>query len=202
MEEREDYYAIMGLNFSTFDDAKLKKAYKKLVLKHHPDKNEGKESDFFHKIQRAYTVLTDEQKKLEYDKVIKAKIFQQKKDNEMDVNRKRMKTKLEEKEREVKKRKMEEEKIQRDKEIEKERLRQKYSTETANLKKNLNDNLNNNFNNNSERENIKKTTTKFSREFKTEKDKSFAELFDIDVPSIDEFNSFEEKVFQLIDSLS
>ena len=118
MEEREDFYGIMGLTFQTFSEEKLKKAYKKIVLKHHPDKNEGKESEIWHKIQRAYATLTDEQKKNEYDKGIKAKIFQQKKEEEMDVNRKRMKTKLEEKEREVKKRKLEEEKIKREKESE------------------------------------------------------------------------------------
>lgn len=50
---QEDYYNILGVAKSS-SDKDIKKAYKKLTLKHHPDK--GGSPDQFKKIQEAYEV--------------------------------------------------------------------------------------------------------------------------------------------------
>ena len=59
-----DYYETLGVNHTT--DAKgIKNAYRKLASKHHPDK--GGNAEQFKKVQEAYDVLGDPQKKHEYD---------------------------------------------------------------------------------------------------------------------------------------
>jgi len=59
-----DYYHTLGVNHTT--DAKgIKNAYRKLASKHHPDK--GGDQEEFKKIQKAYDVLGDAQKRAEYD---------------------------------------------------------------------------------------------------------------------------------------
>jgi molecular chaperone DnaJ len=68
MSER-DYYEILGVTKNT--DAKaIKKAYKRLAMKHHPDRNkDNKEAaeKTFKEIQKAYSILSDEQKRQAYD---------------------------------------------------------------------------------------------------------------------------------------
>ena len=64
---KRDYYEILGVN----KDAKkeeIKKAYRKLVKKYHPDvsKEEGTEEKF-KEVQEAYEVLSDETKRKAYD---------------------------------------------------------------------------------------------------------------------------------------
>ena len=64
--ENKDYYGSLGLNdMASIED--IKKAYKKLRLMHHPDKNGGKSSEKFIEIQEAYTILSDEEKRKIYD---------------------------------------------------------------------------------------------------------------------------------------
>ena len=61
----KNYYNILQLNKNaTIDD--IKKSYKKLALKHHPDRNNGNEEKF-KEITEAYEVLSDPQKKHQYD---------------------------------------------------------------------------------------------------------------------------------------
>lgn len=61
-----DYYNILGLsNDVSFDE--IKKAYRKLILVHHPDKNGGQSSDEFIKIQIAYETLSNPELRKEYD---------------------------------------------------------------------------------------------------------------------------------------
>jgi DnaJ-class molecular chaperone len=59
-----DYYSILGVSKSASQD-EIKKAYRKLAIRHHPDKG-GDEAEF-KKINEAYQVLSDPQKRASYD---------------------------------------------------------------------------------------------------------------------------------------
>lgn len=63
-----DYYKSLGLEKGATAD-EIKKAYRKLAIKYHPDKNPGDKSaeDKFKEINEAYAVLSDPQKKAQYD---------------------------------------------------------------------------------------------------------------------------------------
>jgi curved DNA-binding protein len=65
----KDYYGILGVHRNA-SDAELKKAYRKLAMQYHPDRNPGKEkwaNEKFKEINEAYAVLGDPQKKRQYD---------------------------------------------------------------------------------------------------------------------------------------
>ncbi len=64
----KDYYATLGVAKDAEADA-IKKAYRKLALKHHPDKNPGdkKAEEKFKEITEAYAVLSDPEKRRQYD---------------------------------------------------------------------------------------------------------------------------------------
>lgn len=67
MSPTQDYYAILGIekNASTSD---IKKAYRKLAHKHHPDKGGTKEDEArFREVNEAYQVLSDPAKRQQYD---------------------------------------------------------------------------------------------------------------------------------------
>ena len=59
-----DYYQILGVDKNASQDD-IKKAYRKLASKHHPDK--GGDHTKFQEIQAAYSTLSDPQKRAEYD---------------------------------------------------------------------------------------------------------------------------------------
>ena len=63
-----DYYQILCIN-KTASDTEIKKSYRKLAMKHHPDKNPGdkKAEAKFKEINEAYDVLKDPQKRAAYD---------------------------------------------------------------------------------------------------------------------------------------
>lgn len=65
---KRDYYEILGVNKSSSAD-EIKKAYRKLAMKYHPDRNPGdKEAEAkFKEATEAYEVLKDDQKKAAYD---------------------------------------------------------------------------------------------------------------------------------------
>ncbi|MCK4722591.1 MAG: J domain-containing protein, partial [Dehalococcoidia bacterium] len=65
----KDYYQILGVPRSATDE-EIKKAYRKLAMQYHPDRNPGKEewaNKKFKEINEAYGALGDPQKRKEYD---------------------------------------------------------------------------------------------------------------------------------------
>jgi len=67
--EKRDYYEVLGLQRNaSLDD--IKKAYRKMALKHHPDKNPGdpRAEEKFKEAAEAYAVLSDEEKRARYDR--------------------------------------------------------------------------------------------------------------------------------------
>src|SRR5437667_3619841 len=66
----KDYYDILGVK-KTATDEELKKAYRNLAKKYHPDKNKGnKEAENkFKEISEAYAVLSDKEKRQQYDRL-------------------------------------------------------------------------------------------------------------------------------------
>ena len=65
---KKDYYEVLGLSESASKE-EIKKAYRKLAIKYHPDKNpDNKEAEeSFKEAAEAYEVLSDAQKKQRYD---------------------------------------------------------------------------------------------------------------------------------------
>ncbi len=65
---KRDFYEILGITRSSSPD-EVKKAYRKLAMKFHPDKNPGdkKSEEKFKELSEAYDVLSDEKKKAQYD---------------------------------------------------------------------------------------------------------------------------------------
>lgn len=61
----KDYYKLLGVEKSATQD-EIKKAFRKLALEHHPDKNGGKDEKF-KEINEAYSVLSDSKKRQQYD---------------------------------------------------------------------------------------------------------------------------------------
>ncbi len=66
---QRDYYEVLGVEKGA-DAKSIKKAYKRLAMKHHPDRNkDNKEQaeEKFKEIQKAYAILSDDQKRQAYD---------------------------------------------------------------------------------------------------------------------------------------
>ena len=65
---KRDYYEVLGLSKSA-DVAEIKKAYRKLAMKYHPDRNPGNKEaeEKFKEAAEAYEVLSDQQKRAQYD---------------------------------------------------------------------------------------------------------------------------------------
>src|SRR3974390_2741876 len=65
---KRDYYQVLELP-RTATDAEIKKAYRRLAMKHHPDRNSGEANaeEAFKEVKEAYEVLSDPQKRAAYD---------------------------------------------------------------------------------------------------------------------------------------
>ncbi len=63
----EDYYKILGVSKTASID-EIKRAYRELAMKYHPDRNKSKDAEeIFKKVNEAYAVLSDPQKRQQYD---------------------------------------------------------------------------------------------------------------------------------------
>ena len=68
MSQKRDYYEVLGINKNA-SEAEIKKAYRKLALQYHPDKNpdDAKAEEKFKEAAEAYEILSDANKKARYD---------------------------------------------------------------------------------------------------------------------------------------
>lgn len=66
MQGTEDPYGILGVDRGSSEDD-IKKAYRKLALKLHPDKNPDEDPETFKRVTRAYGILSDPERKKKYD---------------------------------------------------------------------------------------------------------------------------------------
>ena len=66
---KRDYYEVLGVGKSA-DDTEIKKAYRKLALKYHPDKNpdDKQAEEKFKEAAEAYEILSDPDKRARYDR--------------------------------------------------------------------------------------------------------------------------------------
>ena len=69
MAEKRDYYEVLGLKKGASED-EIKKAFRKMAMKYHPDKNPGDKTaeEKFKEVNEAYSVLSDPEKKSKYDR--------------------------------------------------------------------------------------------------------------------------------------
>ena len=68
MAQKEDYYSVLGVDRNA-DQNELKRAYRKMAMKYHPDRNPGnpEAEEKFKNINEAFEVLSNPQKRQIYD---------------------------------------------------------------------------------------------------------------------------------------
>ncbi|KAI8074641.1 DnaJ domain-containing protein [Gongronella butleri] len=125
MSDDGDLYLLLGVEI-TSSDAHIKKAYRKMSLRYHPDKCPGDEkaAAMFDKLTKARDVLLDTAKRTDYDKQYRAKLERRKKQQEMDSKRRKAQEELEAMENQAKKAKMEQTQAEQQYNAEMARLRE------------------------------------------------------------------------------
>ncbi len=68
MSEKRDYYEVLGIHRNAAE-TEIKKAFRQMAVKYHPDKNPGDKTaeGKFKELSEAYEVLSDPQKRAQYD---------------------------------------------------------------------------------------------------------------------------------------
>jgi molecular chaperone DnaJ len=67
MNRKRDYYAVLNVPKDA-SKTKIKKAYRKLAMKYHPDRNKSSDAEEkFKEVSEAYAVLSDDEKRMQYD---------------------------------------------------------------------------------------------------------------------------------------
>ena len=67
MSEKRDYYEVLGVSKTASAD-EIKKAYRKMALKYHPDKNKAKSAgEAFKKVNQAFSILKDKDNEDNHD---------------------------------------------------------------------------------------------------------------------------------------
>ncbi|MCX8489830.1 MAG: DnaJ domain-containing protein, partial [Cyclobacteriaceae bacterium] len=67
----KNYYFILGIHIYA-READIKRAYRKLALQFHPDRNSSPDaSAIFREVNEAYEILSDPQRKFDYDRLLK-----------------------------------------------------------------------------------------------------------------------------------
>ena len=85
MNEKNNLYELLEIEPKSSND-EIKKAWKKLALKYHPDKNNNKSCEKFLKIKHAYDILSNYELRKEYDKKIQfSNIFNTNLNNEFKI---------------------------------------------------------------------------------------------------------------------
>src|SRR5881628_2722245 len=74
--EKRDYYDVLGVPRGASKD-EIKSAYRKLALRYHPDRNKAPEAtEKFKEISEAYAVLSDDEKKTQFDQFGREGVYQ------------------------------------------------------------------------------------------------------------------------------
>ncbi|KAI3637757.1 hypothetical protein MIR68_004406 [Amoeboaphelidium protococcarum] len=93
-----DYYAVLGLK-AQVTDAEIKKSYRLLSLKYHPDKNRDEGAvEMFQQINKAYQILMDESARQAFDRLYELNKARAQRTRLMDAKRRRMKEDLDDRE--------------------------------------------------------------------------------------------------------